>query len=405
MRALWLGALVLAACGRPPTTPPEVEPKLKVISEPATRGSPLTQEMLPALGTVSAVGTSTAGNLVTVASDRVFELIAGELTRRSLYAEGSDPTSLGQVSAIIPRAKGGAWLAGANGLFVLEGSYVSHSPVMVGMGAVAGLSEVGAGGLDGLWLAATNGVYRRKTAETNRYTIEGYGEAATGIATDPEGTAGLAVLGGKLVLLTADRSGGAPLGAEPPEDVGTVNAVAAARGVLYAATSRGLFRWQAAATPPWSRFTLGEVAALDVEVDPVTGTAWVATDADLLRIDRDVVTSFTRPSGASGLTVDRIGDLWTANGSTLLRIKAGAGATDAKFAADLKPWLQQRCTSCHAEFADIVVFSPKAEAALQRVRTGDMPRCTGGVPCAKDAWLQPADYAVLEGWIRGGKQP
>jgi len=405
MRPLWLVALVLAACGKPPNPPPEEEQKLKVISEPAAAGSALMQETLTAAGPVSAVGTSTAGNLVMVAEGRVHELVASELTRRSLYAEGSDPTSLGQVNAIIPRAKGGAWLAGANGLFVLEGSYVTHSPVMVGMGPVAGLSEVSTGGLDGLWLAATNGVYRRQTAETNRYTIDGYGEAATGISADPDGNAAFAVLDGKLVVLTADRGGGAPAAAEPPEDVGTVNAVAAAKGVLYAATSRGVYRWIGTQTPPWSRFTLGDAEAVDVKVDPVTGTAWAATAANLLRIDGDVVTSFARPSGASGLTIDRIGDLWTANGASLLRIKAGAGGAAATFATDLKPWLQQRCTSCHGDFADVVAFAPKAESALQRVRTGDMPRCTGGVPCAKELWLQPADYAVLEGWIRGGKQP
>ncbi len=406
MRPQWLCALVLAACGKPPPTPPEETPKLTRLEAPARQGSALTQETLTASGSVTAVGMSTAGNLVMVADGRVYELVAGELTRRSLYAEGSDPTTLGPVNAIIPRAKGGAWLAGANGLFVLEGSYVTHSPVMVGMGPVSGLSEVGGvGGLEGLWLAATNGVYRRQTAETNRYTIDGYGEGATGIAADPDGNAAFAVLDGKLVLLNADRGGGAPAAAEPPEDVGAVNAVAAAKGTLYAATANGLYRWVGTATPPWSRFTLEGAAAQDVEVDPVTGTAWALTEGALLRVDGDTLTSFARPSGASGLAIDRIGDLWTANAATLVRLKAGAGAADAKFQADLKPWLQQRCTSCHADFADVVAFTPKAESALQRVRTGDMPRCTGGVPCAREMWLQPADYAVLEGWIRGGKQP
>jgi hypothetical protein len=60
---------------------------------------------------------------------------------------------------------------------------------------------------------------------------------------------------------------------------------------------------------------------------------------------------------------------------------------------------------CHADFTDIGVFSPIAEDALQRVRSGDMPRCTGGLPCPGEQHLTADDYAVLEGWIRGGKQP
>jgi hypothetical protein len=374
------------------------------VSAAATQGGALTQEELAAPGPVAAVGMSTAGNLVLVADGRVYERIAGELVRRSLYAQGTDPTSLGTVSAIVPRAKGGAWIAGDNGLFVVDGTYVTHSPVMVGMGPVAGLTEVAQGNLNGLWLAATNGVYRRQTAETFRYNIEGYGEVASGVAGDPDGAGAFAVLDGKLVLLTPGEAA-TPAAAEPPEDPGKVNAVAGAKGALYAATARGLFRWVRTATPAWTRFTLGDTEALDVKVDPVTQAAWVVTADALIRIDGDQATSYARPAGTQSLAVDRIGDLWTAKASTLVRVQAGAGSAEAKFATDLKPWLQQRCTSCHADFADPVAFSPKAESALQRVRTGDMPRCTGGVPCPQTQWLMPADYAVLEGWIRGGKQP
>lgn len=402
MRPLWLSALVLAACGTPqPPTPPEE--KLKVHGTAAAQGSALMQEELATAGTVSAVGMSTDGNLVLVAGDRVYELIAGELTRRSLYAEGADPTTLGAVSSIIPRAKGGAWLASANGLFVVDGEYVTHSPVMVGMGPLSGASEVSQGNLSGLWLAATNGVYRRQASETSRYRIEGYGEAAGAIAADPDGAGALAVLGEELVLLTPGETG--PAAAEPPEDVGTVNALASAKGALFAATSKGLYRWQRTATPQWARFTLGDAAASDVKVDPVTGAAWVTTSDALFRLDADALTQFARPMGTEKLAIDRLGDVWTAKGSTLVRLKAGVGAAGASFMTDLKPWLTTHCNACHADFADPVAFKPRAEAALQRVRTGDMPRCNGGVPCPTEQHLKAEQFAVLEAWIRGGKQP
>ncbi|HKW55437.1 MAG TPA: SDR family oxidoreductase, partial [Stellaceae bacterium] len=42
------------------------------------------------------------------------------------------PTSLGAVSSIGPRAASGAWLAAANGLYELDGFYLSRSPLDVG---------------------------------------------------------------------------------------------------------------------------------------------------------------------------------------------------------------------------------------------------------------------------------
>jgi hypothetical protein len=272
------------------------------------------------------------------------------------------------------------------------------------MGPLSGASEVAQGGMNGLWLAATNGVYRRQATDTFRYRIDGWSEAAGGIAADPDGAGALALLGDQLVLLTPG-SGTTPAAAAVPDDVGKVNAVAAAKGALYAATERGLYRWQLNATPQWTRFSLGGAAALDVKVDPVTASAWVVTADALLRLDGDVLTSFARPAGTSLLAVDRLGDVWTAKAATLVRVEAGAASSDAKFDADLKPWLVAHCTMCHSDFADLVAFSPKAEAALQRVRTGDMPRCLGGVPCPTDQHLKPDEWAVLEAWIRGGKQP
>jgi hypothetical protein len=403
MRLPWLSALVLvAACGTPP--PRQEEERFHVVGVAPTVGEALTQQELALDGTVTELGVSTAGDLVAVAGDRVYERTAGVLTLRNLYAEGSDPTSLGAVSAIIPRAKGGAWIAAANGLFELEGLYVTHSPVVVGMGPLLGACEVAQGGMNGLWLATSDGVYRRQDTDTFRYRIDGWAEAANGVAGDPDGVAALVVLGGQLVLLVPG-SDATLAAAAPPDEVGRVNAVAAAKGALYAASERGLYRWQPSATPQWTRFPLGGAEGLEVKVDPVTASAWVVTSDALLRLDGDALTSFARPAGTSRLAVDRLGDVWTAKGQTLVQVKAGARSTDAKFEAEVKPWLVAHCTMCHSDFVDPVVFGPKAELALQRVRTGDMPRCSGGVPCPEDQHLMPEEWAVLESWIRGGKQP
>src|SRR3954454_1110034 len=108
MRAFWLAALVVACGSGQPTTP---APKLKIFSDAPAQGAALMQEQVQVSGTLSALGTTHAGDLALVAGGLVYERAGGVLTLRNLYAEGADPTSLGAVSAIIPRAQAGAWLA------------------------------------------------------------------------------------------------------------------------------------------------------------------------------------------------------------------------------------------------------------------------------------------------------
>ncbi|MBK7865073.1 MAG: hypothetical protein IPJ65_42050 [Archangiaceae bacterium] len=367
--------LLLAACGTAQPLPAE-PPKLEVRWAAAAPRGALVQEALDAGGDITALGVSTAGDLVLVAGGRVLERTAGELTRRYLYAEGSDPAELGEVSSIVPRASGGAWLTSENGLFALEGRYVTHSPVRPGMGALAQASEVASGPLAGLWLAASSGVYRRQPTDTVQYQIAGWADGATGVAADPDGTAAIAIVAGHLVVYRPGS--GVTLDVEEvPDAVGEVHAVAAAKGALYAATARGLYRWRSSATPRWTRFTLANAEALEVQVDPVTASAWVLTAGALLELDGDVLTAFERPSGAAQLAVDHLGDVWTARGATLVRLKAGATTAQATFESDVKPWVQTHCAMCHSDFADRVAFAPRAQDALQRVRSGDMPRCWG----------------------------
>ena len=87
------------------------------------------------------------------------------------------------------------------------------------------------------------------------------------------------------------------------------------------------------------------------------------------------------------------------------RAEEAAKPDAAKVEKGQKVYADKHCSMCHSDFTDIVAFTPKADSALQRVRSGDMPRCTGGVPCPADQHLTADQYAVLEGWIRGGEQP
>jgi hypothetical protein len=120
------------------------------------------------------------------------------------------------------------------------------------------------------------------------------GRAATEVAVEPNGRGAFALLGKQLVLMTRDDA----VPALPPDDVGRVKALAAASGALYAATDRGLYRWTPSQTPAWTRFSLAGDGALNVQVDLLTGSVWVATPGALFRIEGDAVTSFNKPGAA-----------------------------------------------------------------------------------------------------------
>ena len=107
------------------------------------------------------------------------------------------------------------------------------------------------------------------------------------------------------------------------------------------------------------------------------------------------------------LTVDRFGDVWVAEADGLSRKSLGSSGTErTSFAVDVLPWVQERCSMCHMNqtqnFEDYEVFQAIAEDALIRVRSGDMPRCGGGVRCSPEETLTSEQYAVLEQWIRDG---
>ena len=392
--------MLAIACGPIAAAPPPET--LRTITGTGTVGARLTVELIDTVDPITRIGTSTDGTIIITAGDRVLEQTAEGLQHRTLYAEPTDPTSLGTVSSISPRQPTGAWLATDTGLFVLQAQYVSHAPITAGMGALGTVTEATAGPFTGLWLSASNGIYRRQDESTQRYQVQGTEGSAATAAVDPLGTAAMVVANGQLFALTPGEP--TPI-ADPGPVSGEIFGLAASNKTLWAATTQGLVRYQADATPKWSRFTLSGETIDAVAVDSLSGSTWAKSGARLFRIDADAITAFDISPGEGQLAVDHLGDVYSFTGHSLQRIEAGTPGAAVSFQTQLKPWLAQHCQRCHADFKAIDVFLPKAGTALQRVESGDMPRCEGGVICPVEGRLTADQTALLEQWIRGGTQP
>jgi hypothetical protein len=396
---------VLAACGESvaPIDTPEVR---AVVGQPGTGTFTLTTDLL-AGAEIEAIGADDAGRIVVASEGRALVLEAGALEAREYYRGEGDPETIGAIHAIAPRAAGGAFIGSDHGLFLLESLYVVRSPLLDGE-KVHDVFEQVAGPLAGVWLATDHGLLRLQGENLTRLTVEGLADRATAIAIEKNGGRGIAVMGDGLVILEPEGDG--LVSQRPGFTTGVVHGVAAGDGTLYAATDRGLYVHGATTDASFLHFALAAdmsaaPAVKSVTVD-VTGAAWASTGARLFLVEAEQVTAFDAPADIRGLRLDSLGDLWLAAGDQIAQRGRSALGERVTFTADVKPWVTQRCSACHRnqiqDFENYEVLKALATKALSRVRSGDMPRCTGSLRCAPEDRLQPADYAVLEQWLRYG---
>jgi hypothetical protein len=415
----WITSTILLAlfgCGgkgnqAPPIGPPaEVEVKAGAPA-PMTAS---TVDALDATGGVSVLGVTSKNNVLAVSGGEIYEVDTGMLVHRSLYAESGEPTSTGEVHAITPRAAGGAWIAADNGVFLLDTLFVTKASFSTGMGPVRSTSEVSTGPLTGLWVAGDDGLFRRQGSMLTKYAIPSVDGAVLAIAVEAGGNAALALAGTDAIVLSA--SGGQITSDRPPLEAGAISSIAAGTGVLYAGSDTGLFRYRPDGMPKWTHFTLAadgepgkKVRALALDV--AVGDLWMRTDDGVVRLSGDTLggldASTVGTSTVPAIAIDEVGDLWAAGGNKLEHVGTSGMTAAVTFAHDVSPWLGMHCTQCHGNetqnFQDYNVFAPLADMALERVKSGDMPRCDGGTPCPSDKHLTEMDYTVLEQWIREGK--
>jgi hypothetical protein len=396
-----------AACGGG-SDRPDSNSELDVVPGGGTAATFATTEALSAGETVETIGVSSEGHLLVVFGGQVHELDGGALSARSLYVGTGDPEAMGAVHRVAPRIGGGAWIGAEAGLFALDDLYTYKVPLLEDAGAIEDAIDISGGALAGLWLATPAGLHRRTGDDVSKLEIaELTGAAHVAIAQD--GSFGVAVFGDEIATL--EPSADQILVDRPPLDTGAINAIAAGTDAVYLGTANGLFAFTAGATPPWKQYTLAESGSSEVlalAIDGPKNAVWARTAESAVVIEGGAITSFsmTGQGTMSALAIDAFGDVWTANGTELARSATARATQSATFSADVLPWIQDRCSMCHMNqtqnFEDYEVFASVAESALSRVRSGDMPRCTGGLRCPSEQRLEEADYLVLEQWIRDG---
>lgn len=375
------------------------------------------QESLSAPVPIEALGLTSAGQVVLAGASTAYVLGTGAFEARALFAEGADPLSTGRIFGLAPRMEGGAWLAAAAGVFFVDRVYTAKSGLSAA--PVRQISAAARGALRGVWLAGDDGLIHSSDGALEKLGVPGTSGPASAVVVSAEGDSAFVVIGGKLVLLRGGA--GSPITAElAPLETGAITAVASGDGVLYAASARGLIRWRATDNPAFALLTLAPsgqapIVPRALAVDASSGAAWVLGPQAILEARADgSLSSFEAPpallgkSSTAALAVDAAGDLWLSAGSTLERRRPSTSAPlNLSFDRDLKPWVTQRCAQCHsnqtADFRVYEVFAPRAETSLNRVKSGDMPRCEGSLVCPAGQHLTPADYEILEQWIRAGK--
>ncbi|MBK6683258.1 MAG: hypothetical protein IPG45_02210 [Deltaproteobacteria bacterium] len=356
---------------------------------------------------IEAVGLSAGGTVVLATAQGVYEVRGETLERRAYFKDDGDPEDLGTITVIGPRPDGGTLLGSSRGLFLLDSLYVTKSPLDLEGAGVNDLHEQVEGPLAGLWLATDRGLYRRSAAGLVRLNLEGMPQVIKSVAIEQGGAFALVIAGGELHVL--EPAEGGLRSDHPPLDTGTVRALAGGDGVVWAATERGLFRYDPKGAPAFRHYPLasseaGALAVLDVAVDS-TGATWALVQDRLFLVETDRAIAYPAP-GATQAMVDRLGDVWAAAGERLLKRGTSTGDQAVTFTNDVKPWVTQYCAGCHRnqtqDFLDYQVMKGLAEKSLLRVRSGDMPRCQGSLRCEPAQRLGPSQYSVLEQWIRHG---
>lgn len=394
--ALWGLAL---ACGgdaaETPAGPATVSIRSTGAPLPAVRSAPL-----PA--SAEALGVTGDGTPVIASSEGVLALGPSSLEPRRLFAGPGDPVLLGTVRALAPRREGGAWLGSDVGLFTVDRLYVL--PLSTEPSPISAVAEVAEGPLAGVWLLTAEALYLSTEAALDRFAIPDLLGPLAGLAVDPAGRRAITFAGPETLLL---EPVGRDLDVWPlPVDVGAARAVAASESGLWVAAEAGLFVLPAESGPEaWA-----EVRVDGAPVDAVTlasepsGAFALDRAGRLLALDLDeaAVLAEGLPTSAR-LSGDGRGGAWVAADGSLDGYRIDAPS----FAADVRPFVETHCARCHgdpgADYRDYAVFAPRAEAALDRVRAGDMPRCEDDQRC--DEGLPEETYEVLERWIQGGMLP
>jgi mono/diheme cytochrome c family protein len=319
-----------------------------------------------------------------------------------VVASAGEPTAIGAATGFARRGDTGWFVVGENGLFLDASSGLVPSPFSASLSGkkVQSLDVTGAGATEALWFSGADGAFvRRKNALVTLAVSSGKVEAAVGI----DDHRALLFGGGNAWeadvdtnALTRVATGVAPVRGFDRESDGTVY-VATDAGLLVRAPKGDLRvrTFSAQGQPPRA------VSAVSVGLG---GVAAIAGSDVVVVDDRGATVVGTASAAGSKLAFDANGDLWLAAGGALTRLAAGKPVS---FERDVKPFMSQRCQSCHASgaggaparaFDTYEVAKAAAPEIVKRLRAENRPV----MPPPSMGILSPADYRVVVRWALTG---
>ncbi len=385
------------------TGPAQIEPPVQ--EEPALQLSP----NIDLSQAIEDLALDAQGELLVSTGSQLYQMAAGQLSVRPLYAEPQEPQTMGKILAMSPLADGGAWVAAEEGLYTLQSLYLTASSLKLD-GPVRKLLTIKLGPTAGLWLATDSGLHW--LSQDNQLKALAMGKLSQGItalAADQRGQM-LLQRGSEVswVKLESGKLFDHPLGFP----IGEVTAVASAGQTLLLQTQTHLYLHLYEPSERWVEVKLPQSTWLPLRYisgDQLAGRFWAQTlGGDLLEFDAQQIIKRPGLNLHVPPVVDGLGRIYKAGGSILLSGSVSSGP-ELSFEKDIRPWLQTHCLACHssqgADFSAYETFRPLAEDALHRVKNGDMPRCEGSARCADEQQLKPENYQILLRWLREGRKP
>lgn len=407
MRFLLSSFVVFAACApgqiiMPPPAPVEPPVLTRVTVTPVDTTRPMSSTVM---SSVSALGLSLVSGQVAVVSVDAVAVRTGTMTT-PVPVGPMGTESLGTVRLVGRRGAASLWLT-STGVFLERAGRLLRSPLSdsLPLPQVRAIDVVGEGDGETWWVRTDAAVLRVAGGVVDSIGLDDpNGGGLLNAVVGRDASTALVVLGERLYLIDV----AAPKVTVLAKGIGAVTQSARlGDGHVVFATAAGLVR--VAPSNDVSLMAFGAADAVnDVAVDG--DAALVQSNGKLfsMLVDEVRVLGDVAAPVPSGVVRDAAGAVFTLDGQALKRLATTSEEQPVHF-ADVKPFFDAHCVSCHrsgANYAPIIDFATYAKAkmwapqSLARVQNGDQP-----MPPAASGLLRPSQYAVLARWVQGGLLP
>lgn len=318
----------------------------------------------------------------------------------------TDPRSPGAIRAVTAR-QGGVFLAGTEGFFHDAPGRLLRSPLSdaFAMESVRFIDFI-----DGaLYVTTATETVRVLQGRREAIRIDDAEEpGALQAVVGRSATRALVVKGASLYAVDLSARSVKTIARALP----TVTALSHRGDVVLLGTTEGLV--EVRDDDAVTRRTLAAAGAAPqaiIDVESLGTASLVSTASQVLQVTESgaVVLADVAQPWPDALAKDAAGDVWFLDGTSVARLSTSVTPSAPSFAADVRPFMQAHCRSCHAggaNYAPVIdlenygVAKTWAQASLARITDPLSP-----MPPASAEILTPAQYDVFVRWVDGGLLP